>query len=534
MEIDSNWVVNYIKKNGINIIIPKEATVIKSGAIDCRAIQYECPELDEKTLDDVTIEFEQGSILEKIETYAFWGIGEKKDIVIPKSVKIVEDHAFYGVPYTVKLEDVSTIEICGSDFFFLNTKHVTVPPKLKKLYLSSIVEPLDTLTIPADSKLERIDIENGSNKVILQNGTELVAKDNESIISIRLLDNKIMVTKKRGENYYYEIIDIEIQKTLQIGRVYHSAEGIFVRPIIKFDSIFDVNFEFVTDEDYICLQTDYTGDKEKLEGDYLHSYGMAKGAVYEKEEAKIIKAKAEEIISHINVPPEGVKDREKIIYAQIVQELSRITQYDYETAELIVGCVEEIYYFDDAETAIRIDESQNLKGLYKGTSVCGGYAAIINALTKYFGISSEIVVGKPDSKGESHAWNIVTLDGETYEDDFTWYFDNLKAGNISSVNTFLNGMNGKIRTMSLLEYHQLDREISLNQGISRTEKINLLATDWSSVKDWENVDIHKTNGFDSFIKQMGIFFHQLQDSFMLKINQDQKWTESGGKSHGNR
>ena len=515
MEIDSNWVVNYIKKNGFRIIIPKEATVIKRGAIDSLIIQRELPEYDEETLEkEGTIEFEQGSMLERIESFAFSGIGAQKDIVIPKSVKVIEDYAFYGAQYTVTFEDESTIESCGSDIFFLNTKHVTVPPKLKELHLSDIVEHLDTLTIPAESKLERIDIVSGVSKVVLQNGTELVEASDESIISIRLLEDKIMVIFNKDEKYYFRIMDKNTHITLQEGRVYQSADGILVRPVIEFDNIFDVDFDFITGKDYICLQTDYAGDKEDFKGQYWQRYGTAKGAIYEKEELKIIKAKVEEIISHINVPPDGIKDREKIIYAQIVQELSRITQYDYDTAKLIIECAEEIFYIDEEE-GIQIDESQNLKGLIKNTSVCGGYAAIINTLTKYFGISSEILVGKPDSKGETHAWNLVTLDGETYEDDFTWYFNDLKSGNIPRVNTFLNGIVGNIRTMGLLDYHQLDKEISVSKGISRTEKINLLATDWSKVNDWGNVDIHKTNGLDSFVNQIKDLVQILRQYYII-------------------
>ena len=532
MEIDSKWIVDYIKKKGLRIIIPKEATVIKSEALDSSIIHYECPEYDEDTLEEkVTVEFEQGSALEKIEPFAFRGVGAGKDIEIPKSVKTIGDCAFYGAPYSVHLEDDSTIEICESDFFFLNTKNVTVPPKLKKLYLSGLVEPLDTLTIPAESKLESIVIESGTNKVILQNGTELVAEDDESIRSVRLLENKIMVIFNKNENYYYKIMDLETQKTLKSGQVYNSAKSIFEQPVIEFDSVSDIDFDFITDKDYICLQTDYTGDKEEYKGDYWKIYGTAEGSIYGKEEAKTIKAKVEEIASHINVPPEGVKDREKIIYAQIVQELAKITQYDYEGAELIIGCNEEIYYYDEGETAIRIDETQNLKGLAKGTSVCGGYAAIINALTKYFGLSSQILVGKPDSKEIAHAWNLVTLDGETYEDDFTWYFDDLKAGNVPRIKTFLNGKMGNIRAMSSLNYHQLDKDIPVSKGISRTEKINLLATDWSNVQDWENVDIHKTNGLDSFVNQMEDFFQMAIVNLKDKIKKLQK---RGEEYDGNR
>ena len=105
MEIDSEWIVDYIKKKGLRIIIPKEATVIKSEALDSSIIHYECPEYDEDTLEEkVTVEFEQGSALEKIEPFAFRGVGAGKDIEIPKSVKTIGDCAFYGQGMTRDIE----------------------------------------------------------------------------------------------------------------------------------------------------------------------------------------------------------------------------------------------------------------------------------------------------------------------------------------------------------------------------------------------------------------------------------------------
>lgn len=56
--------------------------------------------------------------------------------------------------------------------------------------------------------------------------------------------------------------------------------------------------------------------------------------------------------------------------------------------------------------------------LVNGTAVCEGYANAMKLLLNRAGIPCLIVVG--NSKGESHAWNMVSLDGEYYHVDATW------------------------------------------------------------------------------------------------------------------
>ena len=287
----------------------------------------------------------------------------------------------------------------------------------------------------------------------------------------------------------------------------------FKAPVFEFNSIWDINFDMIEDGDYISLKSDYNSQK-----DFWKHYGTQKGAIYSKEEAIKIKRKLEEIISQIPPPPEGVKDREKIIYAQIVQELSKIMQYDFEGAKLIDE-KKEIYYsmYIDEDDEEKIDKTQNLKGLIEVDlkSVCKGNSTIINALAQYFGISSKSICN------DEHAWNLVILDGKKYEDDFTWYLEQLKSGTLPSIQTFLSGNIGKRRIFDVLPYHNLDEPLNLDQGISTTEKINLLATDWSNIQNWQDVDIRKTNALDTFMNQLADFTKNMK--ITLKLASEKKF-----------
>jgi len=305
------------------------------------------------------------------------------------------------------------------------------------------------------------------------------------------------------------------------GKVYVSQSNMFKFPVFEFDSIFDIDFDMIENDDYIFLKTDYNSQR-----DFWRHYGTQKGAIYSKEEAVLIKKKLEEIISQINPPPEGVKDREKIIYAQIVQQLASIMQYDFEGAKLIDE-KKEIYYSMsiDKESEEKIDKTQNLKGLILGKNVCKGNSTIINALAQYFGISSKSI------SNEEHAWNLVILDGKTYEDDFTWYLEQLKTGTIPNIKCFLSGISGERRMFDTLPYHNTDETLNLSQGVSKTEKINLLATDWPTIQNWQEIDIRKSNVLDTFMNQLEDFGEKMKITLKLalkdRIEQHKKGEEDG-------
>lgn len=486
MIIDNFWVMNYIRAHGNTIVIPKEATIIKPGAFNSQDINENI---------QLQIEFEEDSQLEIIEPFAFC-TEIANTIILPKNIKRIEEFAFFGFPISVQLSDDSSLEVCDNDFVFLGQSDVNVPQNLKRLELSDMIEHLDSITIPANSKLEDLQITNGTDKITLPNGQELSSTSEKSIRVLRLRENKAMILYLNGQDLHYEILDIDTKSHSITGKAFLSQSDMFKSPVLEFDSIFDIDFEMIEDDDYICLKTDFNSQKN-----FWKNYGTQKGAIYNKAETVLIKSKLEEIISQINPPPEGIKDREKIIYSQIVQQLSRIMQYDFEGAKLIDEQKDIHYISIDEEDEERIDKTQNLKGLLdvNAKSVCKGNSTIINALAQYFGISSKSIWN------DTHAWNLVVLDGQTYEDDFTWYLDQLKSGTLPTIQNFLCGNIGGKRMFDTLPHHNIDEPLDLDQGISTTEKINLLSTDWSTIQDWQEVDIRKTNSLDNFVNQLHDF-----------------------------
>lgn len=63
------------------------------------------------------------------------------------------------------------------------------------------------------------------------------------------------------------------------------------------------------------------------------------------------------------------------------------------------------------------------EGLKSGTAVCQGYSLLTYKLLKGAGITNKIVegtAGLPGERTQSHAWNLVLLDGQWYHLDTTW------------------------------------------------------------------------------------------------------------------
>lgn len=275
------------------------------------------------------------------------------------------------------------------------------------------------------------------------------------------------------------------------------------------DDQFDI--EMLNDGDFVCFRTE--GKKAQT-----LSSNFSTGEVYTKEEIKEIREYIQRIVSQINVPPRYVKDREKIIYAQIAQVLSKIMDFDNEGDRVIDESRELNYYTLPLDIVQTINETQNLKGLVKGKSICGGMSILMVILPLYFGINSKKIAGKPEEDGKSHAWNLVTLDGDTFEDDFTCYFENLKSGLIPQIVTFLLGKDESGRKMGKLSYHKTDVDMQLSEDISKTEMINLLGTDWSQVKDWSKVNIHRPNSLATFSEQLVTWAHMVRSNMLKRLS----------------
>lgn len=75
--------------------------------------------------------------------------------------------------------------------------------------------------------------------------------------------------------------------------------------------------------------------------------------------------------------------------------------------------------FQKVEYSKESVNNQNILSVFlEGKTVCQGYANATQYLLQQLGVQSTIIHGKAND--ESHAWNLVKLDGEYYLTDATW------------------------------------------------------------------------------------------------------------------
>lgn len=113
-------------------------------------------------------------------------------------------------------------------------------------------------------------------------------------------------------------------------------------------------------------------------------------------------------------------DERKALQQQIdasVEELLAgvsIADSDYEKAKYVFEILVQNVDYDAS-----VENNQNIISAFLSrATVCQGYACAAQYLLKLLGIQSAIVTGR--ANGESHAWNLVRLDGEYYYMDITW------------------------------------------------------------------------------------------------------------------
>lgn len=133
-----------------------------------------------------------------------------------------------------------------------------------------------------------------------------------------------------------------------------------------------------------------------------------------------------------NMPKENADAYKKMINNSAEIFLSGISMdaTDYEKSkyvyEVLAGNVE---YGDESPN------NQNvISVLIDGVTVCRGYACAAQYLLRRLGIESVIVNG--EANDESHAWNLVCLDGEWYHFDVTWGNSKYRMG--ETINKYID------------------------------------------------------------------------------------------------
>ena len=87
---------------------------------------------------------------------------------------------------------------------------------------------------------------------------------------------------------------------------------------------------------------------------------------------------------------------------------------DYDKSLYVYRLLAENVTYDQSN-----DNNQNILSVFlDGRSVCQGYADAMSYLLNQAGVESTVVRGT--ANGESHAWNLLCLDGSYYFTDLTW------------------------------------------------------------------------------------------------------------------
>ncbi len=138
---------------------------------------------------------------------------------------------------------------------------------------------------------------------------------------------------------------------------------------------------------------------------------------------------------------------------ELLAGISR-TDSDYDKAKYVFEILVQNVDYDSGS-----ENNQNIISTFLNrATVCQGYAAGAQYLLRQLGIQSVIVTG--EANGESHAWNLVRLDGNYYYMDVTWgnsrYLDS-----DSQVEKYVNYNYMAVTSEEIRRTHRLDLSFAL-------------------------------------------------------------------------
>lgn len=216
---------------------------------------------------------------------------------------------------------------------------------------------------------------------------------------------------------------------------YTDAQKKFFKNVYEHMTNRDIQFEVnYTDKDmewsiddiyYVLAQIDSTStvdDYDYLRGnvsqiDCVTEYSVAKGAVAsftiewleDRDQTKDVEQKIDKILKIYDVKNMSQYDKIRFVHDYIATNV----EYD-----------------DDKKYFSAFD------GLFRGKTVCQGYALLTYRMLTQAGVRCRYIVGKyipkGSSEGENHAWNLVKLGDKWYYLDTTWDSCNYREAKVQN------------------------------------------------------------------------------------------------------
>lgn len=131
-----------------------------------------------------------------------------------------------------------------------------------------------------------------------------------------------------------------------------------------------------------------------------------------------------------------------------------ISDSDYEKAKYVFEILIQNVDYDAS-----MENNQNIISVFLSrATVCQGYACATQYLLNHLGVPSTIVTGT--AEGESHAWNLVRLDGSYYYMDTTWGNSRYLDGS-SQIEKYVNYSYLAVTSEEISRTHVLDSSFPL-------------------------------------------------------------------------
>lgn len=171
-----------------------------------------------------------------------------------------------------------------------------------------------------------------------------------------------------------------------------------------------------------------------------------------------------------------------------------------------------VYIYDKLKTEITYDpkyeikpssEIRSLRGLITKKTVCAGYSLMLKELLDRQNIYCEYVEGKT-GKDESHAWNIVMINGMKYPIDLTWDNCKFRAGHLKTFDTLGQDVH-KFASKHKPNYWEKTQNYDYTLSQIDPKVIELIYSQISRTRDFKNtINIRKRNDGSMYaIAQVG-------------------------------